>query len=80
MFVGGKALFVNRNMRNVSIFVVLRLSDIPDNFDIQQTKTPNELNKMLILIRYIAMLPSTLLSSSSRSVHSHYKYQIKNMG
>jgi hypothetical protein len=55
---GGEAQFVNRNMRNESSFVNARLSDIPNNFDIQQSKTPKEMNKILIFMRSIAVLPS----------------------
>jgi len=35
-------------MRNAEIFVNFRLSDIPDNLDIEQSKTSNELNRILI--------------------------------
>ena len=35
----GNALFLNRIMRDVSIFVNVLLSDIANNFDIQQSKT-----------------------------------------
>jgi len=44
---GGEVLFLNRNVRNASIFVNVRLSEITKNFDIQQSKTPNELNKSI---------------------------------